>query len=119
MDKIILHRYNTYFLKTARIGTATSLTLSFANTDYWLVDISANASYTLTNIPVGKLVYIEITNSHATNLITITNPTASTFILQRGLTTVSLLAGERVIVELFNDGTNTRMIYGEALLKNA
>ena len=101
------------------VFSGSSLSIDFADGDFANVSIDANGTLAPSNIPVGKWVYAEILNSHATDLVTITNPTASTWIIQKGLTTVSLLAGERVIAQMFYDGTNYRLIYGEVMAQNA
>jgi hypothetical protein len=74
---------------------------------------------TATGLNAGETGIVRIFNTHASSAITITNPTASNWIIQRGLNTVTLLAGEQVKASIFYDGTNYELIYGEALLKNA
>lgn len=96
-----------------------SLAWDGSTANFFMSEINANASYTITNLAIGVAYMGRIKNTHATNAITITNPTASNWILQRGLTTVTLLASEEVSVSILFDGTNYRMAYGEAMIKNA
>lgn len=102
------------------VGTFTNTgALNFTGISRANVSINANVTLTVTGVNAGETKKIRFYNSRATNLVTITNPTASNWILQRGLTTVSLLAGEYVMATVYYDGTNYELIYGEAMVKNA
>lgn len=84
------------------------------------IEKDANFAFTFADdLKTGQEFRVRVFNSHASALITITQPTASNYILQRGLTTVSLLAGEYVEMSFHWDGTNWRITYGEAMIKNA
>lgn len=110
MDKIILHRYNTYFLKTARIGTATSGSLNFSLYDHIILTLDANASLTLSNINIGETKTILCYNSHAVNTIGITLPTSI------GDPSPAYIPAQKYVrFTIFNDGTNYVITYSGVL----
>ena len=96
-----------------RIGVASSGALDFANYDYLTYSSSANYTVILANIPVGRFVYHEGYNSHASDTITIAIPGVKT---DGGIESVPLPAGYYIRFEIFNDGTNTTITWGSLII---
>lgn len=109
----------SYYPNQDKPFVTTGTAFNFSSKKTILTSVSSNSSLSATGLLEGETGVVRIYNSHATNAVTITNPTASNWILQRGLTTVTLLAGEYVKASIYFDGTNYELIYGEALVKNA
>jgi hypothetical protein len=119
LDALLAAKQNIGINSVAAPNSALQLSYFDNNAQVYL-EKDANFAFTFADDLKTKQEFrVRVFNSHASALITITQPTASNYILQRGLTTVSLLAGEYVEMSFIWDGTNWRITYGEAMMKNA
>jgi hypothetical protein len=84
-----------------------SLAVDGANGTWFEIETDTDGSITLSNIPTGVFIYLNIKNTHATNNISITIPA------HIGDTTPAVItAGDYLKVQIFYDGTNYHIIYG-------
>ena len=97
-----------------RSSGLTSLTIDCSTADIFEVSLSANASFSLTNVPTNKEKKFIITNSGASE-ITITYPNTADYWESA---TFKIAAGKKKITALEFNGT-TRFWYLSTEMKNA
>jgi hypothetical protein len=84
-----------------------SLAIDGVNGTWFDIELDANGSITLANIPIGVFVYLNIKNTHATDNISITIPAHI-----GDPTPAVITAGDYLKVQIFYDGTNYHIVYG-------
>ena len=97
-----------------RITGLTSLTIDCSTADIFEISLSANASFSLTNVPTNKEKKFIITNSGASE-ITITYPNTADYWESA---TFTIAAGKKKVTALEFNGT-TRFWYLSTEMKNA
>ena len=85
------------------IASQSNLTIDGATNNYFIVSLSANASFSLSNIATGRMYYFLIKNTSSSD-ITITLP--NTADIKASLTFVVKASNKYKEVALFFDGTN-------------
>lgn len=95
----------------------TSLSYDFTTDKIQLTARNSSGTLSATGLAEGEIGYARVENTHATNTITITNPTASSWILE--IATVDIPAGYYRDLQVFYDGTNYTLSYGTLKVKNA
>lgn len=86
----------------AQFYTQTNLSIDGANGNFFLITVSANASYSLSNIASGTMYYFVITNSGASDIV-ITLPNTADI---KASATVTIKAGKKKELAMIFDGTN-------------
>jgi hypothetical protein len=95
----------------ASFYTQSNLTIDGNNGNFFLIEINANASFSLSNIATGQIYYFRIKNTGAST-INITLPNTADI---KSLTTVDIGASQYKELAMIYDGTNRTWQISEAL----
>lgn len=96
-------------------GTLADLTWSGASYSFFYSEISANASFSISNLTQGVLYRGQVKNTHASTSIVITNPNTSSWVISGQLATTGIPAGWTQPYEIIFDGTKYRMWIGSLM----
>ena len=108
LDKYSQSQINTYLAgKLDKLSyyatTLTNLTINGYNGQCFKAEFSTSQSFSFANIVAGYKYYVLAKNTHATDSITITLPTAAGHIYE--VATINLPAGMLVLICFHSDGT--------------
>ena len=95
--------------------TLANLTWNGALYSFFASEISASATFSISNLVQGVLYRGQVRNVHASASIVLTHPNTSSWVVSGQLTTVGVPAGWTQPYEIIYDGTKYRMWIGSLM----